>query len=548
MSSQLPRGIHVADATTMMQKYSLLPGATLVALLSLDCAAGSGSQDSPFSASSVDGGTGASSSSGGSSGSGTSGGSGGSSGGQGLNPVPTGDDAGASASDDATTGDDGSFTVTGTGEGDASTTASGHHSGNGGSSSGGNTGSSSGGNTGSSSGGTVGTNTGGAMPTVTDGDGGKSYATLPYRGLAMSGAEFGASVGGLFNGTTLGSMPGDYYYPTTDLSKGGPTWPAASKGTEIETDLMDPYYLGKGMNTIRFPLRWERLQHSLSSTSSTTLTASQVVATFDANELAALEKSVSTLTAAGFTVLIDIHNYASYTSASEIASSQGGDQLGSANAPNVAFENLWIGLASLYANDPKVVFDIMNEPNTPKDPAGEPAGYEWYLAAQAAVTGIRGVGANNLILICGNDFAGPGDFTAGGWSDPLKAITDPSNNFAFEVHDYPDTAFGSTDTCTTTSVQSVMTDLQTFVTWAQKYKMRGFLGEFSAGIDTSAQSTCETAISQMLTFLGQNSSIFLGWTYWAAGAGFGSSEPMNYPLFNSDKDSPQMTTLEPFLQ
>ena len=258
---------------------------------------------------------------------------------------------------------------------------------------------------------------------------------------------------------------------------------------------MDPYYLGKGMNTIRLPLRWERLQHSLSSTSSTTLTASQVVATFDANELAALEKSVSTLTAAGFTVLIDIHNYASYTSASEIASSQGGDQLGSANAPNVAFENLWIGLASLYANDPKVVFDIMNEPNTPKDPAGEPAGYEWYLAAQAAVTGIRGVGANNLILICGNDFAGPGDFTAGGWSDPLKAITDPSNNFAFEVHDYPDTAFGSTDTCTTTSVQSVMTDLQTFVTWAQKYKMRGFLGEFSAGIDTSAQSTCETAIA-----------------------------------------------------
>ena len=220
MSSQLPRGIHVADATTMMQKYSLLPGATLVALLSLDCAAGSGSQDSPFSASSVDGGTGASSSSGGSSGSGTSGGSGGSSGGQGLNPVTTGDDAGASASDDATTGDDGSFTVTGTGEGDASTTASGHHSGNGGSSSGGNTGSSSGGNTGSSSGGTVGTNTGGAMPTVADGDGGKSYATLPYRGLAMSGAEFGASVGGLFNGTTLGSMPGDYYYPTTDSLEG----------------------------------------------------------------------------------------------------------------------------------------------------------------------------------------------------------------------------------------------------------------------------------------------------------------------------------------
>ena len=381
--------------------------------------------------------------------------------------------------------------------------------------------------------------------------GGNLFTTLPYRGLAMGGAEFGASYGGQFNGPNLGSIPGDYYYPTSDLSQGGPSWPAASNGTEIETGLMVPYYLSKGMNTIRLPLRWERLQRSLSSTSGGVLTAAQVVATFQPAELAALENSVNTLTAAGYTVLVDIHNYATYTSASEIASNQGGDYVGSGNVPNVAFENLWIGLASIWANNPKVVFDIMNEPNTPTDPAGQPAGYEWYLAAQAAVTGIRSIGANNLVLICGNNFADASEFQAGRWSDPLKNIKDPANNFAFEIHDYPDTAFGTADSCTTGSggtATSAVNVLSTFLAWAKQYNVKGFLGEFSAGISTSAQSSCISAVTQMLTFLGQNSANFIGWTYWAGGAGFGSGNPMNSEFFNPGNDSPQMTALAPYLK
>jgi endoglucanase len=305
------------------------------------------------------------------------------------------------------------------------------------------------------------------------------------------------------------------------------------------------------MNTVRLPLRWERLQHSLSAVSGGVMTASQVVATFDPSELAALEGAVNALTGEGFTVLVDIHNYATYTSASEIASGEAGDFLGSANVPNVAFENLWIGLASIWANNSKVVFDIMNEPNTPPDPAGEPAGYEWYLAAQAAVTGIRSIGADNLVLICGNNFASGSQFTSGGWSDPLKNIKDPANNFAFEVHDYPDTDYGTADSCTTGSggsVTSAMSALSTFLAWAKQYNVKGFLGEFSAGVSTSAQSTCISAVSQMLTFLGQNSTYFIGWTYWAGGAGYGANNPMNSEFFAPGQDSPQITALAPYLK
>jgi endoglucanase len=378
---------------------------------------------------------------------------------------------------------------------------------------------------------------------------GNLYATLPYRGVSMGGAEFGASFGGLFNGPNLGTMPGDYYYPTSDLAKGGPNWPA-SGGTGVETDSMIRYFLDKGMNTVRLPFRWERLQRTLTLTSSKLLTGAQVVATFDPTELAALEGSVRTLTAAGFTVLVDVHNYAYYTSASEIASAKGGDPLGSANVPDLAFENLWIGLASIYANNARVIFDLMNEPNTPPDPPGKPAGYEWYLAAQAAVNGIRSIGAHNLVLVCGNQFAGPGAFVSGGWSDPLKEFKDPENNFAFEVHDYPDTKFGTGNTCTGGSggtVEGVMNDLRKFVTWAKKYNARGFLGEFAAGVDINADAACETAMQQMLTFVTANPAIFIGWTYWAAGAGFGADNPMNYSFFNPGREAPQWKVLAPFL-
>jgi endoglucanase len=377
-------------------------------------------------------------------------------------------------------------------------------------------------------------------------DAGTVYAALPYRGLSMAGAEFAANYDGTFPTKTYGSMPGIYYYPTTDL-KYGPAWPVTN-GRQVETDLMDPYFIGKGMNTVRLPLRWERLQHSIASTSSAVMAPADVVATFDIKELAALQTTVTTLTSAGFTVLIDIHNYDMYTNSTEIAAGSKGDYVGTANVPNVAFENLWIGLASLYANDSNVVFDIMNEPNTPPDPAGMPKGYGWYLSAQAAVDGIRSIGANNPIFICGRNFADSSKFVAGDVSDPLKNIHDPQNNFAFEIHDYPDPGGGAGDTCTTASVNNAVAGLNTFLTWAKKYNVKGFLGEFSAGVTVKANSVCIDGITQMLTFLSNNSDTFIGWTYWSAGAGWGSAEPMNYPFFNSMKDSPQLTALAPFLK
>ncbi|MCC5362052.1 glycoside hydrolase family 5 protein, partial [Staphylococcus aureus] len=63
-------------------------------------------------------------------------------------------------------------------------------------------------------------------------------------------------------------------------------------------------------------------------------------------------------------------------------------------------------------------------------------------------------------------------------------MTDPANNFVYEVHVYPDDRQGGgSNSCS--DVQSGVTQLQPFVTWMRglSHPAKAFLGEFSAGVD-----------------------------------------------------------------
>lgn len=344
------------------------------------------------------------------------------------------------------------------------------------------------------------------------------FPALPYRGLSLAGAEFAATTGGTFGGRTLGSIPNDYFYPDTLVANAG-RYPGGY------AHMAYPYYRGKGMNTFRLPFRWERLQRALTLN-------------LNAGELAAFQTTVADMIAAGATVLLDAHNYGRYASASEISSGANADMLGSATLPNSAFADFWKRLATLYANNGYVVFDLMNEPN------GLNTNQTWPDAAQAAVTAIRSVGANNLILIEGNAWA-----DAKTWptvSDMLKNISDPAKNIAFEVHVYPDVSGGGgSDTCS--DVNSAVTQLQPFTAWLKANHARGFLGEFSGGISIRASAQCMTAIDNELKHLAANPDVYIGWTYWAGGSGWGTDNPMEYSLLNG-KDSPQMAVLVNYLK
>ncbi len=83
--------------------------------------------------------------------------------------------------------------------------------------------------------------------------------------------------------------------------------------------------------------------------------------------------------------------------------------------------------------------------------------------------------------------------------------------------------------------------LTAFTAWARQNGKRAFLGEFGGGTD----ATCLAALDRMLLFMKQNSDVWRGWTYWAAGPWpatyFTSVQPIN------GQDRPQMSILRKYI-
>ncbi len=307
-----------------------------------------------------------------------------------------------------------------------------------------------------------------------------SQFSIAYTGVNLAGAEFGD-----------GSLPGTYnvHY----------TYP-----TDAEVD----YFMGKGMNTFRLPFRWERLQH-------------QQFDNFDADEVARINDFVSYATSKGAMVLLDPHNYARYY----------GGVIGQ-DVPVSAFADFWSKLASLYQSNSQVIFGLMNEPHDMPTEL-------WCDDANAAIQAIRNTGATNLILVPGNAWTGAHSWNQSWYgtsnATAMLTITDPGNNYAFEVHQYLDTGFsGTTEQCVSTTIGAEK--LAEITAWLKQNGKRGFLGEFSGGRD----DTCCSALGNMLSYIDSNADVWLGWTYWAAGPWWGDL-PSLEPIGGVDR--PQMVPL-----
>jgi len=308
---------------------------------------------------------------------------------------------------------------------------------------------------------------------------------LAFKGVSLAGAEFGQN-----------NIPGiyekDYIYPD-----------------QTETD----YFKGKGMNTLRVPFLWERLQRTLN-------------ADFDATELSRLDAFVTATTAKGVNVVLDPHNYARYN----------GQVIGS-GVSNAAFADFWSRLATRYKSNSKVIFAIMNEPNTmPTE--------QWLSAANAAIAAIRAAGASNLILV-------PGNAWTGGWSwdqnwygtsnaTVMKGVVDSGNNYAIEVHQYLDSdGSGTATSCVSATIG--VERLTAFTAWANANGKRAFLGEFAGGDN----STCKEAVQRMLQYMQDNNNVWMGWTWWAAGPWWADYMYTLEPKAGADR--PQMSWLAPYL-
>src|ERR1700722_5748788 len=216
-----------------------------------------------------------------------------------------------------------------------------------------------------------------------------SLADIQYAGVNLSGAEFGMQ-------NLPGTFGSHYFYPAA---------------AELA------FYKSKGMNFIRLPFRWERLQHTNS-------------APLDPMELSNLNAFVSYATSNGMYVLLDPHNFMRYypnpASSYETATiGLVGDYAGS-TVSNADFANFWFQVADIYKTNNHVFFGLNNEPNAIQET-------ELVTAENMAIAAIRSTGATNLIFVPGNMFTGAwtwadsnGSFGAAN-SVAMAGIVDPGS-------------------------------------------------------------------------------------------------------------------------
>jgi endoglucanase len=238
-------------------------------------------------------------------------------------------------------------------------------------------------------------------------------------------------------------------------------------------------------------------------------------------------------------VVLDPHNYARYF----------GNVVGTAALPNAAFADFWSRLAGQFKDNDRVIFGLMNEPNSmPTE--------QWLSAANAAIAAIRQTGAENLVLVPGNAWTGAHSWTQNWYGTPnatvMLGVVDPGNNFAYDVHQYLDTD-SSGQSATIVSPTIGRERLVQFTNWLKSNDRRGFLGEFAAAnsqIGTGATQIGDEAIDNMLDYIEANDDVWLGWTWWAGGPWWGnylfSLEPTNLGQ-PSQADRPAMGVLTPHL-
>lgn len=306
---------------------------------------------------------------------------------------------------------------------------------------------------------------------------------LAYTGTNLSGGEFGHP------------KPGEV--------------PIYGKNFIYPSEKEYRYFAAKGMNIFRVPFRWEILQPELQK---------ELVP----EELKRLKSAIEAGTNQGVTVILDPHNYARHY----------GKVIGGPEVSNDAFADLWRQLAIAFKDNPRVWFGLMNEPNNmPTE--------QWLGAANAAVAAIRKTGAKQLILVPGNSWSGAHSWVKN--NDMLLQIRDPGKNYAFEAHQYLDSDSSGTHKEVVSPIIG-SERLRSFVDWCRKNHQRAFLGEFAVAAD----ETGRIALQDMLKSMEKDRDVWLGFTWWSAGAWWG-----DYMFTISPKgteERPQLSYLQPHLR
>ncbi|KAL2258333.1 hypothetical protein VTK26DRAFT_8389 [Humicola hyalothermophila] len=259
--------------------------------------------------------------------------------------------------------------------------------------------------------------------------------------------------------------------------------------------------MNDGYNTFRVAFSMERL------------VPDELSGDFDEGYLRNLTETVDFITGAGHYAVLDPHNFGRYYD--EIITDV------------AAFRAFWANLGAHFGGNARVVFDTNNEYHDMDQ--------DLVLQLnQAAIDGVRGAGATEQwIFVEGNSWTGA--WTWNVTNDNLKALSDPQDRIVYEMHQYLDSdGSGTHEECVSAQIgaQRVVGATE----WLRENGKVGVLGEFGGG----ANDVCSGAIEGLLQHLQENSDVWAGALWWAAGPWWGdyfmSFEPPSgiaYTYYNS---------------
>lgn len=270
-------------------------------------------------------------------------------------------------------------------------------------------------------------------------------AQVQFLGVAIAGGDFGCQIDGT-------CPTGSTQLPLG--SNGG--------GGDGPGQMQHWASLSKPLNLFRLPVSWQFLANN------------QLGGDLNSNNVAKYDQLVQACLSTGAHCMIDIHNFARWN----------GGIIGQGGPTDDQFVALWTQLATKYAAQDRMVFELMNEPHDLDINV-------WAATCQKVVSAIRGAGATSqMILLPGTNFDSAATLVSSGSTAALMNITNPdgtTDNLLLDIHKYLDEDnSGTHKTCTTDNVDA-FTTVANFLRSAGR---KGIVSETGA----SSDSTVSTAL------------------------------------------------------
>ncbi|KAI0594562.1 endoglucanase 2 [Biscogniauxia sp. FL1348] len=289
-----------------------------------------------------------------------------------------------------------------------------------------------------------------------------ALAKVQFLGVAIAGGDFGCQIDG--------SCPtGSVQLPLDN----GPSQ-------------MQHFVKNDGINLLRLPTSWQFLVNN------------KLGGDLDAANLAKYDQLMQACLATGAYCMIDVHNFARYD----------GKIIGQGGPTDAQFAALWSALATKYASEDRVVFELMNEPHDLDIDI-------WAQTCQAAVTAIRNAGAaSQMILLPGSNFDSAATLVSGGSAAALMKVTNPdgsTDGLLLDIHKYLDIDNSGTHAACTTDNTEAFSAVAQFL---RENGRKGLVSETGASSDAS----CFTSFCTQNALINANADVFMGLIGWAAGS------------------------------